>query len=113
MSILEIGCCGAVCKTCIPYKNNICRGCKIGYDKGERDIKKARCKIKVCCINKSFITCGDCSKYLSCKLIQGLYAKNGYKYKKYKESMEFIRNNGYEEFLNKITLWKCAYGQLK
>jgi hypothetical protein len=44
MSALGIGCCGAVCKTCIPYKNNICRGCKIGYEKGERDIKRAKCR---------------------------------------------------------------------
>ena len=50
MSIREIGCCGAYCKTCRSYTTgNNCRGCKLGYESGERDINKAKCKIKVCC----------------------------------------------------------------
>jgi len=113
MSLFEIGCCGAVCKTCSPYINKICRGCKTGYEIGERNINKTKCKIKICSVKKSFISCGDCSEYISCKLILGLYGKNGYKYKKYKESMAFIREHGYDAFLKRITAWKSAYGILE
>jgi len=112
MSLLEIGCCGAVCKTCPPYKNRICRGCKTGYENKARDIRRAKCRIKVCCIKKGLISCGDCSDFSSCTIIQGLYEKNGYKYKKYRESMEFIRQHGYEEFLKRTASWKRAYGKL-
>lgn len=108
----EIGCCGAVCKTCPPYKNNICRGCKIGYENNSRDINKAKCKIKVCCLRNGLETCGDCKNYSSCITIQSLYVKKGYKYKKYKETMEYIRTHGYEELLKKTVTWKLAYGRL-
>jgi hypothetical protein len=48
MSIREIGCCGAYCKTCrTSTSGSICRGCKLGYGDGERDIDKAKCKINV------------------------------------------------------------------
>src|SRR4030042_6286520 len=109
MSIVEIGCCGAVCKTCPPYITKYCRGCKLGYDNGARKLSRAKYVIKVCCMKRNLDTCGDCGEYISCIKIQGLYAKKGYKYKKYKESMEYIRKNGYEAFLQKIKLWKRAY----
>lgn len=112
MPLLEIGCCGAVCKTCPPYINKVCRGCKTGYDNGERDIYKAKCSIKICCIKKGFVSCGDCSEYTTCEYIQGLYHKKGYKYKKYKESMEFIREHGYDAFIIKTVDWTRAYGSL-
>ena len=44
-----IGCCAAYCKTCPPLILGQCKGCKLGYDDGERKIAKAKCKIKVCC----------------------------------------------------------------
>ena len=112
MSLLEIGCCGAVCKTCPPYKENICRGCEIGYKTGVRALTKAKCAIKQCCMTKGLAMCGDCDEFLSCNMIQDFYRKNGYKYKKYKESMDFIREHGYDDFLQKITTWKRAYGKL-
>lgn len=107
----EVGCCGAYCKTCRVLLENTCGGCKIGYANGERDINKAKCKMKVCCIKKEYITCGDCSEYSTCEILQGFYHKNGYKYEKYKQATEYIRQNGYEKFLEVADKWKNAYGK--
>ena len=113
MSVREIGCCGAYCRTCLTsIIGSNCRGCKLGYENGERDINKAKCMIKVCCFrDRQMETCADCSDYSSCKTIQNLYTKNGYKYGKYKQSIEFIRNNGYSEFLEIANNWKGPYGR--
>ena len=49
MTIREIGCCGAYCKTCrMASTGSQCKGCKLGYEEGQRDINKAKCKIKTC-----------------------------------------------------------------
>ena len=108
-----IGCCGAYCKTCKPFLENQCKGCKIGFDTGERDINKAKCKIKLCCFKENKLdTCADCLSINSCETINSFYNKNGYKYKKYKQSIEFIRKNGYPEFIKITNKWKGAYGKL-
>ncbi len=114
MSIREIGCCGAYCKTCRALTTgSICRGCKLGYRDGERDINRAKCKIKVCCFrDRQLETCADCDDYFNCNIIQGLYKKNGYKYGKYKQSIEFIRENGYDKFTNIADTWRGPYGKL-
>ena len=114
MSIREIGCCGAYCKTCrMSISGSSCRGCKLGYENGERDINKARCKIKVCCFKeKKFETCADCPDYPSCDIIQGFYKKGSYKYERYRQSIEFIINNGYAEFMEIANGWKGPYGSL-
>ncbi len=108
-----IGCCGAYCKTCPPLKEGYCKGCKLGYEAGKRNIKDAKCKMKVCCFKKNLETCADCPGYPGCKTIIEFHGKNGYKYKKYTQSIEFIRKNGYEEFLKTARTWKCAYGRLE
>lgn len=102
MSKEEIGCCGANCSTCKGFTDKICLGCKIGYLDGTRNIARAKCKIKKCCIEKQYITCGDCKEYESCSIINEFYNKNGYKYKKYKRATEYIREYGYDEFLKKF-----------
>jgi hypothetical protein len=108
-----IGCCGAYCKTCPPLIENYCKGCKLGYDTGKRDINDAKCKMKVCCFKENnFETCADCPDYSTCKIILDFHNKKGYKYKKYKQSIEFIRKNGYDEFLKNAKDWKRAYGPL-
>jgi hypothetical protein len=114
MSIREIGCCGAYCKTCRAFTaGGACRGCKLGYDTGERDLQKSRCKIKNCCFREKLLeTCADCNEYEKCIIIHGMYNKNGYKYGKYRQSVEFIRNNGYEAFLKIADDWKGPYGKL-
>jgi hypothetical protein len=115
MSVKEIGCCGAYCKTCRAFTTgSICRGCKLGYEGGERDINKSRCKIKICCFrDRHFETCVDCDDYSNCRIIHGLYEKRGYKYGKYRQSMEFIRENGYPRFIEIADAWAGPYGRLE
>ncbi|MBN2008694.1 DUF3795 domain-containing protein [candidate division KSB1 bacterium] len=110
MSIMHIGCCGAYCGTCPVMKDNLCKGCKLGYDTGERDISKAKCKMKVCCLTKGLITCADCKEYDSCEIINNFHSHNGYKYKKYREAIDFIRAHSYDEFLEIASQWKRQYG---
>jgi hypothetical protein len=110
--ILKIGCCGAYCKTCPAWTTKFCRGCKLGYKDGKRDINKTKCKIKACCFKeRKYETCADCKDYPKCKIIQDFYSKKGYKYKKYKQAIEFIRENGYPKFLKIANKWKCQYGK--
>ena len=107
-----IGCCGAYCKTCPSLIEGFCKGCKLGYDDGARDLTKAKCKMKVCCFGQRKLeTCADCSDY-ACNLLVEFQGKNGYKYRKYKESMEFIREHGYAEFVRRAAKWTRAYGKL-
>jgi hypothetical protein len=113
MSIEEIGCCGAYCGTCKVKQENHCKGCKLGYADGTRDISKAKCKIKVCCLANHFNSCADCDKYDSCDIIQTFHNKNGYKYKKYKDALDFIRLNEYRAFIGIADKWKMQYGKYK
>ena len=113
MSLLEIGCCGAYCGTCRVLKEQICKGCKIGYDTGERDIGKARCRIKVCCMKRGYTSCADCPDLSGCRTLTEFYGKHGYKYGKYRQAIEFIRQNGYKEFLAQADNWKGPRGKLK
>lgn len=106
----EIGCCGAYCKTCREFLKT-CKGCKLGYLDGSRDLRKARCKMKVCCLTKGHATCADCAEYASCETIQRFVQHPGYKYSKYKKALEYIRAHGYQAFLTVAQNWKNAYGK--
>ena len=109
-----IGCCGAYCRTCGVLKEGLCKGCKLGYDRGERDLAKAKCAMKACCFrDRHFETCADCPDYTECERIQAFHSHKGYKYGKYKQSVEFIRKNGYSEFLRVARAWKGPYGTLE
>lgn len=109
-----IGCCGAYCRTCRAFIEGFCKGCKLGYENGKRNIDNARCKIKLCCFReRKFETCADCAEVNSCMIISRLYEKKGYKYGKYKESNDFIRKNGYAAFFKSADMWKGPYGKLK
>lgn len=106
---LYIGCGGAYCKTCKPFINRTCKGCKIGFDSGERDIGKAKCNIKLCCFkDKKLDTCADCLELEYCNTIGEWYSKNEYKYK---EAIYFIKENGCEKFFKIADQWKNAYGK--
>jgi hypothetical protein len=90
----------------------LCLGCKLGYDNGERDINKARCRIKICCFrDKRLETCADCADYFNCEIIQRFYTKNGYKYGRYRQAADFIKANGYDRFLEIADTWKGPYGK--
>lgn len=108
-----IGCCGTYCKTCKPFKEGYCKGCKIGYKSKERDINRTKCKIKLCCIKeKNFISCADCDKYLICKKISKKFGKEKYNFKKCMQSLEFIKNNGYDNFIKIAENWKGPFGKI-
>ena len=118
MTIREIGCCGAYCKTCMelqkekyPHEKG-CLGCKSGYESGKRDLTKAKCEIKVCCFRERRLeTCADCPDY-SCEILRRFWSKNGWKYQQYRKQLEFIKQNGYEEFLKQANTWKGPRGKL-
>jgi len=114
MTILEIGCCGAYCKTCRASTTGAqCRGCKLGYATGERDITKARCRIKLCCFRDHGLeTCADCADYPACDIIRGYHDKNGTKYGKYRQTLDFIQAQGYTEFIRVADGWTGPYGKI-
>jgi len=62
-------------------------------------------------MGKGHNSCADCDEYSFCGTIQGFYKKSGYKYSKYREATEFIRANGYDEFLAIASRWKNQYGK--
>jgi len=111
MSVEEIGCCGAYCRTCRAFVQKVCKGCKIGYANGERDITKAKCKIKVCCVKRQQKSCADCAAYSGCPTLNEFYNKNGYKYGKYKQATEYIKENGYDAFIKIADKWSNASGK--
>jgi Protein of unknown function (DUF3795) len=96
------------------YPNErICQGCKLGYASGKRDLSKAKCLIKVCCLKvKELATCIDCPGY-PCQVLGEFWSKKGWKYKQYRKQLEFIKQYGYEEFLKRADLWKGPCGRLK
>ena len=112
MSVEEIGCCGAYCKTCPAFRDKTCKGCKVGYESGERDIRTAKCKMKICCISKKRRSCAECDEYDTCSILNDFYHKDGYKYKKYKQANDYIRAYGYDAFLEMADKWKNAYGKI-
>lgn len=113
MSLEEMGCCGAYCGSCPVLKGGVCKGCKIGYLNGMRDIEKVKCAIKKCCMQKGFISCADCPDLAECHTLNGFHSKNGYKYTKYKQAIDFIKENGYVRFFALANKWTNAYGKYK
>jgi hypothetical protein len=85
----------------------------LGYDNGQRDIRRAKCKIKVCCMRERQLqTCVDCDEFSSCATLQNWYKKAGGKYQCYKKSGEYIREHGYESFVKVADRWKDSCGKL-
>lgn len=107
----ELGCCGAYCGTCPQRRDGLCRGCTLGYADGDRDISRARCAVKVCCVGRRHDSCAECEEYDSCAVLREFHGKKGYKYRKYAEALDFIRANGYEEFLAIADGWSRQYGR--
>lgn len=111
--ITYVACCGAYCKTCRPFVDGFCKGCKLGYQSGERDLARAKCRIKVCCLGRGFESCADCPDLDGCSIIGSFHDRSGYKGLKYKQSTEFIRKYGYAEFIRQADTWTGAYGKLE
>jgi hypothetical protein len=113
MSLEAIGCCGAYCGTCKAFSSGDCKGCKLGYADGTRNLSSAKCKIKICCIQKGFISCADCATYETCETIQDFHNHDGYKYGKYKLAIAYIRHSGYSAYLLATEEWTHAYGAIE
>jgi hypothetical protein len=111
---LLIGCCGAYCGTCRVLREGACRGCRTGYGTGGRDIRKAKCPMKVCCITTMGDSgiCAGCPEYVECGTLRAFHEKKGYKYTKYRQASDFIRTYGVRSFLEHAERWTNAYGQL-
>jgi hypothetical protein len=108
----NIGCCGAYCKTCKPFTDGYCKGCKIGYESGERDLSRAKYKIKICCFKDNKLeTCSDCVKYSNCSIFNNRFKSGSYSHKKYQEALFFINNHGYDEFIQMASNWKSSTGK--
>lgn len=113
-SIKYVGCCGTFCKTCKPFIDGFCKGCRLGYENRKRDINKARCKIKLCCMKeKKLETCADCTEFSSCEKINTRFGKEKYNLKKCMQSLDFIKKNGYPKFIKKAEKWKSYWGKLE
>jgi len=110
-TVEDIGCCGAFCGTCKVKKENACIGCKAGYKTGGRELSKAKCKMKICCISKGYNSCTDCESFNDCSIINAFFNKNGYKYKKYREAILYIAAHGYPAFLKQTENWTMQYGK--
>jgi hypothetical protein len=114
MSIIYIGCCGVYCKTCKPYIDGFCKGCRLGYEDGKRDINKAKCIIKLCCMKeKEYETCADCAEFLSCEKIITKFGKEKYNYKKCMQCLDYIKKNGRDKFIKIASKWKGPFGILE
>lgn len=106
----ELGCCGAYCGTCREYRKT-CKGCKPGYLDGSRDLRRAKCKMKKCCLARGQVTCGDCEEYDHCETVQAFLNHPGYKYGKYRQALAYIRAHGHAAFLKAAAHWTGAYGK--
>jgi len=111
MAQTDIGCCGAYCKPCRAFTSGACRGCRHGYASGARDLAKAKCVLKVCCLQKGYQICADCPAYDSCPSLAGFYGKNGAKYRKYQQATRYIRDCGYDAFVRIADAWTGACGK--
>lgn len=108
----KIGCCGAYCGTCREFLKT-CKGCKPGYLDGSRTLSRAKCRMKICCLTKGCITCADCGTFESCETLRSFIFHPGYKYSKYRQSLEYIRSHGYAMFLKNTEHWKNPYGKFE
>jgi hypothetical protein len=114
MSIIEIGCCCAYCRTCRAFRSGGCPGCRLGYEDGGRDAARIRCAMKSCCVlEKRFSTCAYCPEFETCPSLRTWYAKPGWKYGRYLASAEYIRAHGYDAFLTVADGWTDAIGRLR
>ncbi len=63
------------------------------------------------CVNRELQSCADCCEYSTFEILNNFYSKNGYKYGKYKQAIDFIRKNGYDVFIEIADKWSNAYGK--
>ena len=49
---------------------------------------------------------------VSQKILETFWNKKGWKYKQYRKQLEFIKQDGYNEFLKRADKWKGPHGKL-
>ena len=87
------------------------RAANWGIWDGSRNLGRAKCRMKKCCLTKGHITCTNCEEYEHCEIVQAFLNHPGYKYSKYKQALEFIRAHGHAAFLNAAKHWTSACGK--
>jgi len=108
-----ISCCGFYCKTCNEYAKGFCKGCKLGYDGGERDINKVKCKIKLCCLKeKKLVSCADCDDYNDCEFLSKRFKQGTYSYRKCIQLLEYLNTNGNGSYIKIASEWKSHLGKI-
>lgn len=108
-----VTCCGCYCKTCKPYIDGFCKGCKLGYRAGERDINKAKCKIKICCFKgKKLETCADCESVSNCEIFNNRFKVGTRDNERLQEALKYIKDHGYDKFIEKAKKWTSYAGKL-
>jgi hypothetical protein len=86
----------------------------LGYASGERDINRAKCRIKLCCFkDRKLETCADCPEFPGCEIYETRFKKGTQNYKKYSRALKFIREHGYEKFMEQTRCWNGPSGKLK
>jgi len=61
---------------------------------------------------KKMETCADCPRFDRCLVLADFHGKHWPSYLRYRRALEFIRADGYEEFMRRAKSWKRQYGEL-
>jgi len=56
-------------------------------------------------------TCAECKEYEDCHMLAEFHGKKPHEYRKFRESFDYIRANGYGEFLLKARECRRACGE--
>jgi hypothetical protein len=62
-------------------------------------------------MTKSLASCADCANFEGCPTAGGFLHRDGYKYRKYLQALDFIRSRGYDAFFETADRWTNAYGK--
>jgi len=63
--------CGVFCGGCSSYHIGTCHGCRSEVNEQKR-ISKWKCRKRLCCLEKKYYSCGDCTDLLGCKIRKSL-----------------------------------------
>lgn len=51
----------------------------------------------------------DCPEYDCCAALREFFGHSGYKYSRYRQTLEFIRGNGHEAFMKAVEDWNVEF----
>ncbi len=99
--------CGLYCGACKAYLKGKCEGCA-------ETLKKAKCKIRNCCVEHNYTTCADCETYTDtskCKKMNGgidRFFSLIFRYDR-AAGIQMVRKQGAEAFAEKMTADKSMW----